>query len=113
MPDKLELTKKLASQSDIWAVDDAMEYWWQNRHGGWRLTAVGLEAFKQHKIQHWIFDLEKVVLSPHILLTLDRKLTGPYYIQSGKTSKLYFFDSKEATVYALYGDIQKFINGLN
>lgn len=113
MSDKTEFTKKLVSQSEIWTVEDAMEHWWQNRHGGWRLTAVGLEAFEQYEIQHWDFEMEKVVLSPSLLLTLDRKLTGPYYIQVGKTSKLCFFNSKEATVFALYRDVKKFLNGLN
>ena len=112
MLDKLELTKKLTAQSDIWAVEDAMEHWWQSRHGGWRLTAVGFEAFGQYKIQHWDFDLEKVVLSPSLLLTLDRKLTGPYYISVGKNPKLTFFDSKEATMYALYNDVKRFVASL-
>lgn len=113
MSDKIQFTKKLVAQSEIWALEDAMEHWWQNRHGGWRLTAVGLEAFRQYKLEHWDFVLEKVVLSPSLLLTLDRKLTGPYYIQVGKTTKLYFFDSKEATMYALYGDIRRFIAAIN
>ena len=113
MHDKKLLTEKLVSQLDLWAVGDAMKYWWQNPKSGWRLTAVGLDAFEQCQIERWEFDIENLLLSPTLLLALDRKLTGPYYIQVGKKSKLIFFNSKEATVFALYGDIKKFIHSLS
>ncbi len=113
MSDKLKLVQKLTSQSDIWTVEDAMEHWWQNRHGGWRLTAVGLEAFVQYKIEHWRCDAPNLLLSPSLLLALDRKLTGPYYIQAGKKSSIIFFNGKEATMFELYGDLRKFIKALH
>jgi hypothetical protein len=49
---------------------------------------------------------------PGRLLTLDRKLTCPYYISLGKKPKLLLFGSREATMYSLYGDIDKFIKGI-
>lgn len=113
MPNKLEFTKKLTAESELWTVADAMEHWWQNRHGGWRLTPVGLEAFKQYGIQHWQCNTPNLLMSPFLLLALDRKLTGPYYIQAGKKSNIIFFNSKEATMFELYGDLRKFVKALH
>ncbi len=113
MFDKRQLTEKLVSQSDLWTVRDAMSTWWQNPKSGWRLTPVGLEAFKQCGIEHWQCDAPNILLSPSLLLALDRKLTGPYYIQVGKKSNIIFFNGKEATMFELYGDLRKFIKALH
>lgn len=113
MPDKLEFTQKLTAQSDIWTVGDAMEHWWQNRHGGWRLTHDGFQAFEQYGLEHWDFETPVAVqATAGILLVLDRKLTAPYYIRIGKKSQICFFSSKEATMYSLYNDIKKFVHSL-
>ena len=114
MPSKLELTRKLTAQSDLWTVEEAMREWWQRSDNGWRLTAVGFEAFEQYQLEHWDFETEVAVHAvPRILLALDRRLTGPYYIQVGKRPKLCFFDSREATMYSLYGDINRFVSALS
>lgn len=113
MPDKLEFTRKLTAESAIWTVDDAMEHWWQNRHAGWRLNAVGFEAFEQYGLEHWDFETEVAIHAvPRILLVMDRKLTAPYYIKLGKRPKLCFFSSTEATMYALYNDVNRFVAAL-
>lgn len=113
MPDKLEFTKKLTAQSDIWTVKDAMEHWWLSRHGGWRLTHDGFRAFEQYGLEHWDFETPVAVqATAGILLALDRKLTAPYYIKVGKKPLLCFFDSKEATMYALYNDVRRFVANL-
>ncbi len=112
MPDKLAFTKKLTADSDIWTVTDAMQYWWQNPHGGWRLTYDGFKALKQYKLEHWDFDAPKMIPTPGLLLALDRKLTAPYYLHVGKDSRICFFDGKEATMYALYQDVKRFVASL-
>ncbi len=112
MSDKLRFVKAITAQSDTWTVDDAMEYWWQNRNGGWRLTSDGFRALKQYDIEHWEFDVPKLVPSPGLLLALDRKLTAPYYLHIGKDSQICFFDGKEATMYALYQDVKRFVAAL-
>jgi hypothetical protein len=113
MPNKLELTKKLTAQSDLWTVEEAMAEWWQNPDSGWRLNAVGFEAFEQYKLEHWDFETEVAIHAvPRVLLTLDRKLTGPYYIKVSKRPKLCFFASQEAVMYALYNDVNRFVASL-
>jgi hypothetical protein len=112
MPDKLEFTKSLTAQFTIWTVDDAMQSWWQNPNGGWRLTPVGLDAFIQLELEHWDFETPKLMPTPGLLLTLDRHLTSPYYIKVGKNPRLCFFNSKEATMYALYQDVKRFVASL-
>jgi hypothetical protein len=93
-------------------VDDAMAFWWQNSRGGWRLTYAGLKALKQYDIEHWEFDVPKLVASPSLLLALDRKLTAPYYLNISKDSRICFFSGKEATMYALYQDVKRFVASL-
>ena len=113
MLNKKQLTQFLVSQSDLWTVEEAMAEWWQSPDNGWRLTGVGFDAFKQYKLEHWDFETEVAVHAvPRILLTLDRKLTGPYYIKVSKRPKLCFFVSKEATMYALYNDVNRFVASL-
>lgn len=113
VPNKTKFTKNLVAQSDIWTVEEAMREWWQNPDGGWRLSSVGFEAFEQYKLEHWDFETEVAIQAiPRILLMLDRKLTAPYYIKAGKRSKLCFFASKEATMYALYNDVNRFVASL-
>ena len=113
MSNKQQLTQALTAQSDLWTVEEAMTEWWQRPDGGWRLTSVGFEAFKQYKIDHWDFETEVAVHAvPRILLMLDRKLTGPYYIKVSKRPKLCFFVSQEAVMYALYNDVNRFVASL-
>ena len=114
MPSKQRLTQKLVSQFDLWTVEDAMRDWWQNPNGGWRLTHVGFDAFKQCKIEHWDYETPTAIQAvAKVLLALDRKLTSPYYIKLGKKPMLCFFDSREATMYAMYGDLEKFLRYLD
>ena len=113
MPNKQQLTQALTAQSDLWTVEEAMKEWWQSPDGGWRLNAVGFEAFEQYRLEHWDFETEVAIHAvPRVLLTLDRKLTGPYYIKVSKRPKLCFFDSREATMYALYNDVNRFVTSL-
>lgn len=112
MSDKLQFVKAITAQSDIWTVSDAMEHWWQNRNGGWRLTSDGFKALIQYDIEHWDFDAPKLLMSPSLLLVMDRKLTAPYYLQVGKESKICFFSGREATMYALYNDVKRFVTSL-
>jgi len=113
MLDKLEFVQSLIQQFPGLKSDAAMNAWWQNPRGGWRLNHEGFAAFEQCKLEHWDYEIPRVrPLQPIVLLILDQKITQPYYIKLGKKPQLCFFDSKEATMYALYGDIDRFIAGL-
>ena len=113
MPGKREFAARLIGQDDTWTVDEAMQHWWQNPNGGWRLTYDGFRAFEQYKLAHWDYEIPFAIQAlAGILLTLDRKLTAPYYIKLGKKPLLCFFDSREATMYALYNDVKRFVASL-
>ena len=113
MPNKQQLTQALTAQSDLWTVEEAMKHWWQNPNGGWRLNAVGFEAFEQYKLEHWDYETPTAIHAiAGVLLVLDRKLTAPYYIKLGKKPLLCLFDSREAVMYALYNDVNRFVASL-
>jgi hypothetical protein len=95
--------------------EDALITFWQDpRHeGGFRLTFAGYQALKNINIDHYKFDVpQSTIVSPGALLTLNRKLTSPYFLNVGKNPCIVFFGSKEATMYSLYGDVNKFIHSL-
>ncbi len=116
MSDKLELTKKIREQLVAEfrpTVEEAMIEWWINpSNPGLRLTPNGYFVFNLLKIESHIFPSLPKILFPGNLLTLDRKLTCPYYISVGKSPELILFGSKEAMMFALYGDFDKWIKSL-
>ena len=118
MLNKIIFTQQLLDQL-TWeftpTLDEALKDWWKNpdKDAGLRLTAEGFFVFNSLNIEHYEFDVPASMPAiPGRLLTLDRKLTCPYYIFLGKKPKLLLFGSKEATMYSLYGDIDKFLKGL-
>lgn len=118
MLNKISFTQRLIDQLDVDikpTLDEAMQEWWKNpdKDAGLRLTTEGFFVFDSLKIDHYEFDVPASMPTiPGRLLTLDRKLTCPYYIFLGKKPKLLLFGSKEATMYSLYGNIDKFLKGL-
>jgi hypothetical protein len=114
MGHKLTLTQRLVAQlGELWTVEDAMREWWQSIHGGWRLSTVGFDTFEQLNLEHWDFEIPfEFAVRPSVLLALDRKMHTPYYLHIGKRPRLCFFDSKAATMYSLYGSIDRFVHGL-
>ena len=93
-----------------------MQCWWFNFRdaGGFRLTEEGMYAFRTLNITHYKFGLpEYVILSGSLLLTLDKKLTCPYFINSGKEKYLLLYGGKEATMLTMYGDVKKFVDSLS
>lgn len=120
MRDKLKLTEELHQRlefRDELTVDALHVIVWKNiRRGGsgFRLTTRGYICLTEYlELQCYRIQVEKTQISePKTLLTLDRKLQHPYYIdifQRGIT-ELVLFDSKEAILANLYGDINKFLN---
>jgi len=117
------LTKQQIAQALIPAIkpappslEQAMEWVWQTpkEDTGWRLTRVGYDALKSLEFEHHFFEVAKSMpLIPRHLLVLDRKITQPYFIHIGKTTGISFFGSKEAVMYAMYGDFKKFIDYLD
>ena len=107
-----ELLKK-SSFKDDFTVDELFSIIWRNIRpdGGFRLTHGGHYFFTQY------LELENYTirttanLTVKLLLDLDRKLQHPYYldINKGRTD-IVLFDSKEAMLANLYGDIQKFLD---
>lgn len=116
MPNKLEITKTIREQlvSEFKPpVDEALREWWTNPNGpGLRLSPVGFFVFGLLKIESHSFKVTPSILFPGNLLALDRKLTCPYYISAGKNPELILFGSKEAMMFALYGDFNKWVSSL-
>jgi len=117
MPNKQQLTQQLLTQlpvDDRPGVEEALKSWWQDLRDdtGLRLSISGYDVFKFLSIEQYEFDFTKV-LSPSLLMILNRKLDCPYYLKVGKTSKLILFGSQQAIMYAMYGDMEKFLRYLD
>ena len=116
--DKLKLTEILVAElpeefSDT--VESAKRTWWANirKTGGMRLTDYGFFIFSRVlTLSHYSIDIKQTPGTKRIVLTLDRKLQSPYYIEivKGIPVKLHMFSSKEAVAAQLYGDLEKFLN---
>ena len=94
----------------------AMQDWWQDirPNGGLRLSVYGFDVFNQLEVSRYEFEVpSSMPAKPNQLITLNNKLTCPYYIRPGKKPKLILFGSQEAIMMSLYGDIEKFIRGLS
>ena len=78
-----------------------------------RLTEHGFYIFSRVlKLSHYGIDINQTPGNRRIVLTLDRKLQSPYYIEivKGIPVKLHMFGSREAVAAQLYGDLEKFLN---
>jgi len=116
MPSRLEITRKIVQDlapdtrpSEQWAE----RHWWANirSSGGLRLSLTGLQAFESLKLESWQYPL--LSITPRVLMILDQKLTCPYYIKLGRQSQITLFGSREATLFGLYGDANRFLGMLD
>jgi hypothetical protein len=117
MPSKQQITQQLLNQlptDDRLDLEHALKTWWQDPRddGGLRLSLFGFDVFKFLEIKPYGFEFSRA-LSPSVLMTLSRKLDCPYYIKGGKTSKLVLFGSEQSVMYAMYGDLEKFLRYLD
>ena len=119
MRDKKRLTQDLLAllpDERNMSVDLALPAWWFNlrRTGGMRLTRLGFETFVQElDLDHYAYSIDDPVLfTQQTILTLDRKMQMPYYIDAvkGIPKQIIFFGSKEAVMVNLYGNLQQFLD---
>ena len=116
--DKAIFTQRILDElpeQDRISFDLAMRDWWQDIRdiGGLRLSISGFQVFNQLNLARYEFDVPPATpAKPSQLITLNSKLDCPYYIQIGKKPKLILFESKQAMMFALYGDLQKFLEYL-
>lgn len=121
MRDKLKLTRQIVEQLPYVAevsVEELLPLWWKNvrNDSGMRLTDLGYTIFVKHlKLTEYTFKLEPFDLGTYTIIQLDHKLQHPYYIEfeKGMATKLVLFDSKEAMLANLYGNIEKFVDNYN
>ena len=117
MLDKQQLTQQLWTQlppDDRPSLGFAIRNWWQDNRedGGLRLSLHGLDIFQKIlKIESHEYEFSRA-LSPSLLMTLSRKLDCPYFLRGGKTNRLVLFGSEQAMMYAMYGDMEKFLRYL-
>jgi len=115
-----ELYKHFEGFSDMTTAKDLYQIIWENtrKEGGFRLTTKGYDLLSNYlELENHKVKLDAIEFwESKILLALDRKLQHPYYIDNiSFTVKptvvtVMFFDSKEAMLAILYGNIQKFLD---
>jgi hypothetical protein len=96
-------------------LDEAMATWWKNPSldAGMRLSAEGFFVFSLAEIESHKFQLPPGIHArSSTLLTLDRGMTCPYYLTQGKSPEIHIYGGQEATMFALYGDVEKFLRGI-
>lgn len=96
-------------------VEVAMTTWWQDHRGqsGFRLSDIGYVAFVTAGIQSYEFELRDQQIRPVTFVTLNRKMQSPYYLViQRRGSRIIMFGSHEATMFALYGNIDRFVRAL-
>jgi len=122
MSRKLYYTQQLLRQlpdDDRPTEDAALKEWWQDirEDSGLRLSWEGYEVMIQLEVESWSFDIA-MPIGPGQLILLNNKLTCPYFIIMGKNMlskkepRIIMYGSQEATMYALYGDLKRFLNYL-
>jgi len=101
-------------ECDIDLAQALDQWWWHSKSTGLRLTAAGHAVFaKMLDLESWQFDIPQQSLNASTLITLDRKLSCPYYLDRKRGNfQLTMFGSREAMMAVLYGDIQRFIASL-
>ena len=115
MVNKEELTLKLISQlqgEDRPDFETALLAWWQDWRSdhGLRLTTEGRDLMDFLEYESYRFEIPNTIaIIPRNLLILDKKLTCPYHIRLGKKPQLTLYGSKEATLFALFNNPDKFM----
>ena len=93
--------------------DEAMILWYTNirNNGGFRLTQNGYQALKILALESWSVPLNdiKITMDKNLLLSLDRKLTYPYFIDY-KKKEIVFYSSREAVMATMYGNIKNWLD---
>ena len=100
-----------------WTLDQALNGWWTNVRstGGLRLNITGYDVFRnQAQMPYYEFDVAQRLLTAGNLILLDHRMTCAYHLartRSGSGS-LVLFDSREAVLLTLYGDVAQWLESL-
>jgi hypothetical protein len=115
---KHKLTKRLIEllpEDHRLSIEEAMILWYTNirNNGGFRLTQNGLHVMKILGLESWSVPLTdiKITMDKNLLLSLDRKLTYPYFIDY-KKKEIIFYSSKEAVMATMYGSIKNWLDNM-
>ena len=115
---KHKLTKRLIEllpEDHKITLEEATVLWYTNirNNGGFRLTQNGLLAMKILGLESWSVPLNdiKITMDKNLLLSLDRKLTWPYFIDY-KKKEIVFYSSKEAVMATMYGSIKNWLDNM-
>ena len=115
---KHKLTKRLIEllpEDHRISIEEAMVLWYTNirNNGGFRLTQNGLLAMKILGLESWSVPLNdiKITMDKNLLLSLDRKLTWPYFIDY-KKKEIIFYSSREAVMATMYGSIKNWLDNM-
>jgi hypothetical protein len=116
MSSKKQITLKLLEflpTEERLTYEQALVDWWMifTKQDGLRLTERGYDMLRKYGIASHGFAVPKIFRMGD-LLVLSRKLDCPYYIEPGKTPVLHLFGSEQAMMYAMYGDLSRFLRYL-
>lgn len=100
-----QLINHLMSDSDDYSF---MEKYIFGNYGGTRLSKSGLQLLSQ--FNHYEFALPKdIKITAKILVTLNKNINFPYYIDS---KKLILFSEDDAKLYSMIDDLTIFVKSI-
>ena len=116
------LTKKLADSISLSYQQAEDEWWFSKTKTGLRLSDDGFHTLvTKCDIEYYVWKPdEAIMITPKILLGLDRKIEHPYYLQLGKTTlnrksfvhAIVLFGEKQALLLTLIGDLEQWLDRL-
>lgn len=82
--------------------------------GGLRLTDTGENLLRSViKLEHYDIDCDPKMFTASNLIRLDRLVTCPYHLSRKRTQgHIRLFGSREASLALLYGDIDRWLKGI-
>ena len=114
---KTEITKRvLELMPASISLDKALSSWYRNvrSSGGLRLSDVGYQTLQSVDLESWSVSIQDFnnYISKKLLLELDHKMQFPYYLDY-KKKQIIFYNSKEAMMANLYGNLTDFLRNYN
>jgi hypothetical protein len=97
-------TQDVAQAERTWFVD-------LRRQGGFRLTKAGLNALTQADLAAWAVPIDPQRIDKATVVEMNRRIQWPYFIDA-KARQLILFNSRDAVMAQLYGDVVKWLESL-
>ncbi len=96
--------------------DFLSKWWYTGRGDGFRLTALGEQAFALAEIEYYEYPIVLSTTVNAFTLDLSKKINCPYYLDMGaklsSNAKVRLYDSRIAVMVSLYGSFRDYLESV-